>query len=118
MTSSPPGVLPAVLPAIAAAIRDVLRDTGREARTIDPAMLLTADLGLDSLDLAQAIVLLERSLGVDPFRTPPASGVRQPLRTVADLISIYASITPGHDTGSGLSGSAGTGAGGLPPGTP
>jgi acyl carrier protein len=114
MTASPS----VVLPAIAAAIRAVLRDTGREARSIDPAMLLTADLGLDSLDLAQAIVLLERSLGVDPFRTPPASGARPPLRSVADLVSIYASIIPGPDAGSGPSGSAGTRAGGLPPDTP
>lgn len=114
MTASPS----LVLPAIASAIRDVLRDTGRQAKTIDPGMLLTADLGLDSLDLAQAIVLLERSLGVDPFRTPPASGVRPPLRSVADLVSIYSSFSPEHDTGSAPNGAAGTGAGGLPPDTP
>jgi acyl carrier protein len=51
-------------------------------------MLLATDLGLDSLDLAQTIVLLERSLGVDPFRAP--SGVRPAIRTVGDLISVYA----------------------------
>jgi len=50
-------------------------------------MLLATDLGLDSLDLAQTIVLLERSLGVDPFRSP--SGSRPAIRTVGDLISIY-----------------------------
>jgi acyl carrier protein len=54
--------------AIAAAIRTVLHDTGRDAKSIEPEMLLASDLGLDSLDLAQTIVLLDRSLGVDPFR--------------------------------------------------
>ena len=50
-------------------------------------MLLATDLGLDSLDLAQTIVLLERSLGVDPFRS--SSGTRAAIRTVADLAAIY-----------------------------
>jgi acyl carrier protein len=80
--------------AVAAAIRGVLSDTGRDAKAVEPAMLLAADLGLDSLDLAQTIVLLERSLGVDPFRQPPPAGGRPPLRTVADLIAIYSSALP------------------------
>ena len=73
--------------AIAAAIRTVLHDTGRDAKSIEPGMLLASDLGLDSLDLAQTIVLLERSLGVDPFRF--GSGARPAIRTVADLAAIY-----------------------------
>ena len=73
--------------AIATAIRTVLYDTGRSAREVESSMLLASDLGLDSLDLAQTIVLLERSLGVDPFRA--ASGSRPAIRTVGDLISIY-----------------------------
>lgn len=73
--------------AVAAAILSVLHDTGRDAKLIEPAMLLSSDLGLDSLDLAQTIVLLERSLGVDPFRS--ASGARPSIRTVADLSAIY-----------------------------
>jgi len=76
------------LDAIIAAVRTVLRDTGRDARTIAPEMLLAADLGLDSLDLAQTIVLLERSLGVDPFRASAATP-RPTIRTVSDLVSIY-----------------------------
>jgi acyl carrier protein len=75
--------------AIASAIRTVLHDTGRDAKAIDPPMLLASDLGLDSLDLAQTIVLLERSLGIDPFRQAPAAGGRPAIRTVADLIAIY-----------------------------
>jgi len=73
---------------IADAIRTVLRDTGRDAKNISPQSLLGADLGLDSLDLAQTIVLLERSLGVDPFRGA-AAGPRPSIRTVSDLIAIY-----------------------------
>lgn len=76
------------LDAITAAIRTVLRDTGRDARQIAPEMLLAADLGLDSLDLAQTIVLLERSLGVDPFRAA-ATTARPTIRTVSDLVAIY-----------------------------
>ncbi len=73
--------------AISSAIRTVLHDTGREAKAVEPSMLLSSDLGLDSLDLAQTIVLLERSLGVDPFRAGAAG--RPAIRTVADLVSIY-----------------------------
>jgi len=78
------------LDSIVAAIRTVLHDTGRDAKEISPGMLLATDLGLDSLDLAQTIVLLERSLGVDPFRTAaPATMPRPPIRTVSDLVTIY-----------------------------
>ena len=82
---------PAVSEAVTAAIATVLRHTGRQPRAVEPTMLLAADLGLDSLDLAQTIVLLERSLGIDPFRLPPASGGRPAVRTVADLIEVYSS---------------------------
>ena len=78
---------PAVSDVVIAAITTVLRDTGRDTKALEPAMLLAADIGLDSLDLAQTIVLLERSLGVDPFRSPSAA--RPSVRTVSDLISIY-----------------------------
>ncbi len=75
--------------AVADAIRTVLCDTGRSVGAIEPEHLLTADLGLDSLDLAQSIVLLERSLGVDPFRSWPASAPRPAIRTVSDLVAVY-----------------------------
>lgn len=75
--------------AVADAIRTVLSDTGRSVGAIEPEHLLTADLGLDSLDLAQSIVLLERSLGVDPFRSWPASAPRPAIRTVSDLVAVY-----------------------------
>jgi acyl carrier protein len=74
--------------AVIAAIQSVLRDTGRREKRVETSMLLSGDLGLDSLDLAQTIVLLERTLGVDPFRV--AALDRPPVRTVADLVSMYA----------------------------
>ena len=77
---------------VIAAIRSVLRDTGRRDKEVEASMLLSGDLGLDSLDLAQTIVLLERSLRVDPFRAAAAN--RPPLRTVADLIAIYGPSLP------------------------
>lgn len=77
--------------AITAAIQTVLRDTAREAKAIEPPMLLSTDLGLDSLDLAQTIVLLERSLGVDPFRSADPAAPRHSIRTVSDLVAIYSS---------------------------
>lgn len=80
---------PSVADAVMTAIHTVLRDTGRPGRELSPALLLGSDIGLDSLDLAQTIVLLERALGVDPFRAPAAAGPRPPLRTVSDLIVIY-----------------------------
>jgi len=79
-------VTTAVATAVATALRAVLADTGRGDRDISPDQLLGADLGLDSLDVAQAVVLLERSLHTDPFRL---STVVAPLRTVADLVAIY-----------------------------
>lgn len=87
-----------VMSAVVAAIRQVLHDTGREPAAVEPGMLLAADIGLDSLDLAQTIVLLERSLGVDPFRAPaqaPNKGTARPaIRTVADLVGIYRQYAP------------------------
>jgi acyl carrier protein len=45
---------------------------------------LTGELSLDSLDLAQLVVAIEKELDVDPFRDGSASA-----RTVADLVAIY-----------------------------
>lgn len=89
MSLNPDSVEPAPGEAVVAAIHTVLRESGRPVGPVEPSMLLTVDLGLDSLDLAQTIVLLERSLGVDPFRTPVVASGRPRLRTVSDLIAIY-----------------------------
>lgn len=84
----------ATVAAIVAAIRQVLHDTGRSVVAVEPQMLLSSELGLDSLDLAQTIVLLERSLGVDPFRSPPPGSARPSIRTVADLAVMYSQTAP------------------------
>ena len=82
--------------AIVSAIRQVLHDTGREPGAVGAGMLLAADIGLDSLDLAQTIVLLERSLGVDPFRAPAPGTARPAIRTVADLAGVYREALAGR----------------------
>ena len=84
---------PDVTEAVTSAIRSVLRDTGRDAKPLEPTMLLAADIGLDSLDLAQTIVLLERSLGIDPFRSASTS---RTVRTVSDLVLIYDQALASH----------------------
>jgi len=83
-----------VAAAVRSAILAVYRDTGRPPRDAPPDALLGADLGLDSLDLAQIVVLLERDLGIDPFRDPDASAPRPPLRTVDHLVSLYRAAFP------------------------
>jgi acyl carrier protein len=84
---------PDVPEAVTTAIRSVLRDTGRDTKPLEPTMLLAADIGLDSLDLAQTIVLLERSLGIDPFRSASTS---RTVRTVSDLVAIYDQALASH----------------------
>jgi acyl carrier protein len=85
---------------VAAAVREailaVYRDTGRSPRETPAASLLGSDLGLDSLDLAQIIVLLERSLGVDPFRDARATTPHPPIRTVDHLVTLYADALSGR----------------------
>jgi acyl carrier protein len=85
--------------AIVAAIRQVLHETGREPDGVESRMSLAGDLGLDSLDLAQTVVLLERSLGVDPFRLAPPPGGRGPVRSVGDLIDLYSRAGAGGAAG-------------------
>jgi acyl carrier protein len=91
MTSPGPGAdgRQRIAAAVSATIRQVLHETGREPVGIDPRMSLAGDLGLDSLDLAQTVVLLERALGVDPFRDAPPAGGRPSIRLVDDLITLY-----------------------------
>lgn len=83
------GVPGDVVVAVREAILAVYRDTGRPARETPGSALLGGDLGLDSLDLAQVIVLLERALGVDPFRDARGTSPLPPIRTVDHLVAIY-----------------------------
>ncbi len=66
------------------AIQDVLAASGRTPKPLHGSDALFADIGLDSLDLAQIVVLLEQRLEVDPFRV---SG--QAVRTLDDLEQAY-----------------------------
>jgi len=65
-------------------INGVLEESGRPRRDLQDDLLLTRDIGLDSLDLAATVVQLEHELGVDPFREG-GSGVL----TFGDLVRIY-----------------------------
>jgi len=78
-----------ILEAVRNAILTVLHDTGRDPKAVEPGHLLSTDIGLDSLDLAQTIVLLERGLGCDPFRSASSTPTLR-VRTVADLVALYA----------------------------
>ena len=69
---------------IDAEIRRVLENSGRTHGLFNDTDLLFEGLGLDSLDLAQIVVVLEQQLGYDPFRTP---GRR--IRTFGELVQAY-----------------------------
>ena len=79
----------AVMTAAVEAIRQVLHHTGREPAALEPGRLHSADIGLDSLDLAQTGVLLERLPWLDPVRTLTSGVVRPAVRTVVDLVGIH-----------------------------
>jgi acyl carrier protein len=66
------------------AIHEVLAGSGRAPKAICPEHALSAEIGLDSLDVAQVVVLLEQRLGVDPFRVGGRS-----IRTFGDLHLAY-----------------------------
>jgi len=90
------GGAPDVAATVREAILAVYRDTGRSPLETPAASLLGSDLGLDSLDLAQIIVLLERSLGVDPFRDARATTPHPPIRTVSHLVTLYSDALSGR----------------------
>jgi acyl carrier protein len=84
------GATPDIAAEVREAILAVYRDTARPPRGTPGSALLGSDLGRDSLELAQIIVLLERSLGVDPFRDARGSAPHPPIRTVDHLVALYA----------------------------
>jgi acyl carrier protein len=69
---------------VKATIQQVLEGTGRPRRPFEDDDLLFAEVGLDSLDLAQVVVMLEQEIGVDPFCQSGAT-----IRTFADLVRSY-----------------------------
>lgn len=68
-------------------IHEVLAGSGRPLKPLSSGDLLAADIGLDSLDLAQVVVILEQQLKVDPFRVGGQS-----IRTVDDLHQAYSRL--------------------------
>lgn len=77
---------------IEAVLLRVLEETGRVAKPARNEDALSEKIGLDSLDLAQVVVLLEQRFGVDPFRKP---GVV--VRTFGDLVKVFTeAIQQGH----------------------
>jgi len=75
---------PEIRTAVEAEIQRVLEDSGRPVVGLRDDDLLFAKVGLDSLDLAQVVVALEQSLGIDPFRKRGIS-----IRTFGDLVQAY-----------------------------
>lgn len=76
--------MPEIRETICSAINRVRTDSGRPAMEIDDTFALTGELELDSLDLAQLVVSIEKELGVDPFRDGTATA-----RTVGELVVVY-----------------------------
>jgi acyl carrier protein len=68
-------------------IREVLelKDATPTALTLDS--IIDQSLGLDSLDWAAVVVLLEEKTQVDPFQR----GLGQDLHTLGDLVDVYLS---------------------------
>ena len=52
---------------------------------------LIADLGFDSMDIAELLAILEMKLGYDPFA---ASAAIADVHTVGDLIAVYERAAP------------------------
>jgi acyl carrier protein len=70
-------------------IQRILENSGRTYKAIADSDALFDVVGLDSLDLAQLVVILEQRLGHDPFRKP---GRR--IRTFGELVESYTQATP------------------------
>jgi acyl carrier protein len=66
----------------------VVREKSPETTCVENGQGLTAGLGLDSLDIARLIAVLELKLGVDPFASLVAI---TDVRTVGDLCAAYRS---------------------------
>jgi len=63
---------------------EVFQEKGREAPALAPDTVLD-QLGLESLDFAQAVIRLEEITGKDPF----ATGAEFQIKTLFDLSAMY-----------------------------
>jgi len=64
----------------------IVREKSPETASVENCQGLAAGLGLDSLDIARIIAVLELQLGVDPFANAFAI---TDMRTVGDLCRAY-----------------------------
>jgi acyl carrier protein len=63
---------------------DIFRAKGVEPPALGPDTVLD-QLGLESLDFAQAVIRLEEITGKDPF----ATGAELQIRTLSDFAAVY-----------------------------
>ena len=74
---------------ICSIINKVRTDSGRDPIELRDEQQLIGEVELDSLDLAQLVVTIEKELGVDPFRDGTATA-----RTVGELVAVYQKAVP------------------------
>lgn len=65
-------------------IREVLQQNGRKETSLQPETDILGETSLDSLDLAQVIILLQEKTGKDPF----SKGFIN-FKTVQELAALY-----------------------------
>lgn len=70
---------------VLAVVLEVGRQRNPALERTEPTASLAADLGFDSLDIAQVAAELEVRLGLDPF----AHHTTRRILTVADVIALY-----------------------------
>jgi acyl carrier protein len=70
---------------IYAVLRELAQRHDPQLVEIRPEQVIVDELGLESLDVAQLVAVLEDRLGVDPFATTAITSVR----TVSDLCAAY-----------------------------
>ena len=74
-------------------IIDVIQETlalkGNPTASLTVDSAIDQSLGLESLDWAAIVVVLEEKTQVDPFQR----GLQQELRTIGDLVDLYVSET-------------------------
>ena len=64
---------------------ELFKRKGLAPPSLDAETVLDGSLGLESLDFAEMVILLEQATGKDPF----SSGSFPSIRTVADLAALY-----------------------------
>ena len=66
------------------ALKEVFQNKSLDIPQLGPATVLD-ELGLESLDFAQAVIRMEEITGKDPF----ATGAEYQIRTLSDLAALY-----------------------------